>query len=116
MATVREMITQKDKCEAAGADVLYAPGLKTLDDVTRVTREVGKPVNVLAVFLPGATVSELAEAGAKRISVGSALAWVALKPVVQAGKDMLERGTFGWTRDMLPGSDLKRYFANRDEL
>ncbi|TFH25011.1 MAG: isocitrate lyase/phosphoenolpyruvate mutase family protein [Myxococcales bacterium] len=101
--------------EAAGADVLYAPALKTLDDLQHVTRELEKPFNVLAVFFPDATVDELAEAGAKRISVGSALAWLALSPVVSAGKAMLERGTFAWTREMLAGAELKRYLAGRRE-
>ena len=62
--------------EVAGADVLYAPGLTTLDQVRAVTDAVKKPVNVLATMLKGATLEQLAEAGAKRISIGGALACV----------------------------------------
>ncbi|HEX2138320.1 MAG TPA: isocitrate lyase/phosphoenolpyruvate mutase family protein, partial [Woeseiaceae bacterium] len=62
----------------AGADVLYAPGLKTLDEVREVCRSVDKPVNVLAPFLLNVTVDELASAGAKRVSIGGALADAAI--------------------------------------
>jgi 2-methylisocitrate lyase-like PEP mutase family enzyme len=94
--------------EAAGADVLYAPGLRTLDDLRQVCDELDKPVNVLAVFFPGVAVSELAAAGAKRISVGSALHLAALAPLLEGGKEMLERGTFEWTRTMASGAELAR--------
>src|SRR5437763_56294 len=56
--------------EEAGADVLYAPGLTTLDEVRLVTGALTKPVNVLAPLLKGVTVAQLADAGAKRISTG----------------------------------------------
>jgi 2-methylisocitrate lyase-like PEP mutase family enzyme len=56
--------------EQAGADVLYAPALTTLDEVRLVTSALSKPVNVLAPMLKGVTVAQLAEAGVKRISVG----------------------------------------------
>jgi len=55
--------------EAAGADVLYAPGLKTIEEVRLVTGALSKPVNVLAPLIKCATITQLAEAGAKRISV-----------------------------------------------
>ena len=98
--------------EAAGADVLYAPAIASLDDLQRVTRELGKPFNVLAVFLPGATRDELAHAGAKRISVGSALAWAALRPVIEGSKEMLEQGTFCWTSAMTSGAEVKKYLRS----
>jgi 2-methylisocitrate lyase-like PEP mutase family enzyme len=93
--------------EKAGADVLYAPGLKTLAEVKLVTSAVNKPVNVLAVMVKGATVKELAEAGAKRLSIGGALAWAALAPVLQAGRDMLEQGSFGWTADLASSREIR---------
>jgi 2-methylisocitrate lyase-like PEP mutase family enzyme len=77
-------ITRLQSYQEAGADVLYAPGLTSLDDIRRVVSSLDRPVNVLA--LPGApTVAELADAGVARISVGSALARVALGAVVRAG-------------------------------
>jgi 2-methylisocitrate lyase-like PEP mutase family enzyme len=95
----------------AGADVLYAPGLRTLDDVREVCRAVDKPVNVLAAFFPGATVAELADAGAKRISIGSALADVAIGALLSAGSEMLDSGTFGWLSRAASGADVKRILA-----
>lgn len=62
---------------AAGADVLYAPGLRTLDDVQRVAEACDRPLNVLASMLPGVPLREIAGAGAQRISVGGGFAWVA---------------------------------------
>lgn len=82
----------------AGADVVYAPGLIDLDDVSRVVAEVDGPVNVLA--LPGGPpVAELAAAGVRRISVGGAFAFAALGAVVEAAHELLEQGTYGfWDR------------------
>lgn len=88
--------------EAAGAEVLYAPGLTTLDDVRRVTGAVGKPVNVLAVMVKGASVGTLAGAGAKRLSVGGALTRAAFTAVIRAGIEMQGEGTFAWTTDLTP--------------
>ncbi|HET9061780.1 MAG TPA: isocitrate lyase/phosphoenolpyruvate mutase family protein [Candidatus Binatia bacterium] len=99
--------------EVAGADVLYAPAIKSLDVLRQVTAELRKPFNALAVFFPGATIDELAAAGAKRISVGSGLAWASLSPLIKAGKEMLERGTFAWTTDMVAGADLRRLLRGR---
>ena len=92
--------------EKAGADVLYAPALTTLDDVRTVTSAVTKPVNVLAPPLNGATVAQLADVGAKRISIGGALARAAIAIVLRAGTEMRDEGTFGWTSDMAPGPDI----------
>ena len=78
--------------EQAGADVLYAPGLETADEIRTVCAAVSKPVNVLA--RPQLTTAEMADAGAKRISVGGALTWVAVGALISAGETMLERGDF----------------------
>ena len=69
-----DTIARLQAYEAAGADVLYAPGLTELDDIEEVVRSVGKPVNVLAV--PNApSVAELGRIGVRRISVGGSLAF-----------------------------------------
>jgi 2-methylisocitrate lyase-like PEP mutase family enzyme len=77
-----------------------------------VTGQIERPFNALAVFFRGATVAELADAGAKRISVGSALAWAALDPVIRAGKEMLEQGTFEWTKRTAGSTDVRKYLAD----
>jgi 2-methylisocitrate lyase-like PEP mutase family enzyme len=94
--------------EKAGADVLYAPGLTTLDQVRAVTGAVGKPVNVLAPPLKGVTLAQLAEAGAKRISIGGALARAAIAALLRAGREMRDQGSFGWTSDLASGADIKK--------
>lgn len=81
--------------EAAGADVLYAPGLRSLDDIRSVCAAVGKPVNVV-MGLPGVsfTLQQLAEAGVKRVSVGSALARLAYGACFAAAREIAETGSF----------------------
>jgi 2-methylisocitrate lyase-like PEP mutase family enzyme len=74
--------------------------------VERVAAEVSRPINVLGVMVEGATVAELEDAGAKRISVGSAFATLSMAPVIDAGRELLERGTFGWLGALPP--DLKQ--------
>ncbi|HXV59881.1 MAG TPA: isocitrate lyase/phosphoenolpyruvate mutase family protein [Vicinamibacteria bacterium] len=96
--------------EAAGADVLYAPGLETLDQVSEVTRAVGKPVNVLAPPLRAATLAQLAEAGAKRVSIGGALCRAAFSPVIRAAVAMRDSGSFGWTANLVSSAEIERLF------
>jgi 2-methylisocitrate lyase-like PEP mutase family enzyme len=78
--------------EAAGADVLFAPGLRTPDDVRRVCDAVGRPVNVLAH--KGLTLRQIADAGGTRVSVGGALTWVAVNAMADAAQRMRDEGDF----------------------
>ncbi|MFC7528530.1 isocitrate lyase/phosphoenolpyruvate mutase family protein [Actinoplanes sp. GCM10030250] len=76
----------------AGADVLYAPGLRTPDDIARLVTSVKAPVNVLAVS--GApTVATLTDLGVRRISTGGALAWAAYGAAREAALELLNSGT-----------------------
>jgi 2-methylisocitrate lyase-like PEP mutase family enzyme len=83
---------------AAGADVVYAPGLQRLADIRQLVAAVDAPVNVLA--RPGVpAVPELAAAGVSRVSVGGAFAFAALGAVVEAARELLGAGTYGfWER------------------
>jgi 2-methylisocitrate lyase-like PEP mutase family enzyme len=92
--------------EEAGADVLYAPGLRTLDEIRRVCEAVGRPVNVLA--RRELAFADLVEAGARRISVGGALAWAAIDAFVAAARAILEEGDFSGLRPSPPLGDLFR--------
>jgi 2-methylisocitrate lyase-like PEP mutase family enzyme len=78
--------------ELAGADVLYAPGLSTVDEIRTVCGAVSKPVNVLA--RPNLTFEEIAAAGAQRVSVGGALTWVAVAGLVSAAEQIRDHGDF----------------------
>ena len=81
--------------QAAGADVLYAPGLTRLEDIRQVDASVDRPVNVLA--LAGTPpVRELAAAGVRRISVGGAFAMAALGMLREAAQEFREQGTYGY--------------------
>jgi 2-methylisocitrate lyase-like PEP mutase family enzyme len=93
--------------QEAGADVLYAPGLTSLDDIRAVVSSVDRPVNVLT--LAGApTVPQLAEAGVRRISVGSAFANAALGALVSAARELREQGTYGFLDQAATGRAAAR--------
>jgi len=96
---------------AAGADVLYAPGLRDLETIRQVVAAVQKPVNVVMSSAdPEITARQLAQAGVKRISVGGALSRLAYAAVREAAVAMRDAGSFRWMRDTLPGRDLKAIF------
>jgi 2-methylisocitrate lyase-like PEP mutase family enzyme len=97
--------------EAAGADVLYAPGLTTLDEVRSVSGALTKPLNVLAPLLKGVTVAQLADAGARRVSVGGALARAALTALLRASAEMREAGSFTWTSDLASSAEVKKLLS-----
>jgi 2-methylisocitrate lyase-like PEP mutase family enzyme len=96
--------------EAAGADVVYAPALTTLEQVRLVTSAVRAQVNVLAPMVKNVTVAQLAEAGVKRISVGGALARAAMTAVIAAAGEMRERGSFAWTAGLVPTTRIAELF------
>jgi 2-methylisocitrate lyase-like PEP mutase family enzyme len=98
---------------AAGADVLYAPGLATREAIRTVVRAVApKPVNVV-MGLAGATYSlaELADLGVKRVSLGSSLARAAFGALQRAAQEVLATGTFAFARDAMPYGALNALFA-----
>jgi 2-methylisocitrate lyase-like PEP mutase family enzyme len=78
--------------EAAGADVLYAPGLRTPTEIRAVCDAVSKPVNVLA--FPGMSMAEIVAAGAQRVSVGGGLTWTAVNAMAAAASTIRDRGDF----------------------
>jgi 2-methylisocitrate lyase-like PEP mutase family enzyme len=92
--------------EEAGADVLYAPGLRTAEEIRAVCDAVSKPVNVLA--RPDLTRTEIVNAGAQRISVGGALTWTAINAFAAAASQIRERGDFSSLGD---GSRLEEWLA-----
>jgi 2-methylisocitrate lyase-like PEP mutase family enzyme len=98
----------------AGADVLYAPGLRTLEDISTVVNEVApKPVNVLMGAGTGLTLVDLAGMGVRRISVGGALARAAWSAFIEASKAMLDDGSFELLGGSASFADLNRFFAER---
>jgi 2-methylisocitrate lyase-like PEP mutase family enzyme len=92
--------------EQAGADVLYAPGLDTQEQVRAICASVGKPVNVLA--RPALRFAELVEAGAQRVSVGGSLAWSAVNAAAAAAEAIRDGGDFS---RLGPSPPLGSWFA-----
>lgn len=100
--------------EEAGADVLYAPGLRDIEDIRTLCSALSKPVNVI-MGIAGANISvdELSAAGVKRISVGSALARAALGEVLRAAAEIKESGTFTWGARAASFAELNAFMLDR---
>jgi 2-methylisocitrate lyase-like PEP mutase family enzyme len=100
-----DTIARLQAFEAAGADVLYAPGLQTPTEIRAVCDAVSKPVNVLA--RPDLSLAEIVEAGAQRISTGGSLTWVAVNALAAAAAD-IDRGDFS---SFAPGPPPRDWLA-----
>jgi methylisocitrate lyase len=105
--TIRRLVSYAE----AGADCLYAPGLRTMADIAAVVSAVRpKPVNVL-IGAEGASVAELAALGVRRVSVGGALARAAWGGFLEAAREIAERGTFARLAHGIPFADINGAFA-----
>ena len=89
-----DTIARLQAYEAAGADVLYAPGLLTAEEISTVCNGVSKPVNVLAFGRQRLSLTEIVEAGAQRISVGGGLTWTAVNAAIEAAERIVDDGDF----------------------
>ncbi|HSL69773.1 MAG TPA: isocitrate lyase/phosphoenolpyruvate mutase family protein [Longimicrobiales bacterium] len=100
--------------QEAGADVLYAPGLASQDDIGSVVRSVDRPVNVV-MGLQGVQLSlaELSELGVKRVSIGSALSRAALGAFLRAAREMREHGTFTFADEAVSYREISGLFDER---
>ena len=108
---LRDTIKRLQAYQEAGADVLYAPGLASKDDIAAVVSSVDRPVNVV-MGLEGVHLSltELAALGVKRVSIGSALSRVALGAFLRAAREMRERGTFTFSAEAVSYRDISAMF------
>jgi len=108
---IDDTIRRLQAYQQAGADVLYAPGLTSRDDIAAVVSSLDRPVNVLAgVKGMQFGVAELSALGVKRISVGGSLARAALGAFHRAAQEMRDQGTFNFTRDAVSYADLSAIF------
>jgi methylisocitrate lyase len=95
----------------AGADCLYAPGIRTKEQIAAVVKAVHpKPVNLL-IGWPGLSVAEVADLGVRRISIGGSLARVAWGGFMKASREILEQGTFTELGNGFPGGELNKMFS-----
>lgn len=109
---IKDTIARLQAYQEAGADVLYAPGLASREDIAAVVGSVDLPVNVV-MGLQGAQLSlaELSEIGVKRISVGSALSRAALGAVLRAAREMREHGTFTFAAEAVSYREISAIFG-----
>lgn len=97
---------------AAGAEVLYAPGLRTAAEIRAVVEAIDRPLNVVTGWLePGLTVADVAAAGAKRISVGGALNRLALAAFVDGARAMKEEGSLAWMQRIADMGAVRKLFT-----
>ena len=101
-----DTIARLQAYERAGADVLYAPGLRSGEEIRAIVEATGKPLNVLAHA--GLSLPEIVEAGGTRISVGGALTWVAMRAMADAAQEIRDTGDFSSLAARLP---LKEWFG-----
>jgi len=100
---LKDTVARLRAFEDAGADVLYAPGLRTVDEIRAVCEAVSKPVNVLAVR--GLSFADLVAAGARRVSLGGSLTWVAVRAMADAAVAIRDAGDFSALGVRLPLDD-----------
>ena len=100
---LEDTIARLQAFEKVGANVLYAPGLRSAEEIRAVCAAVSKPVNVLA--RPGLSLSEIVAAGAQRVSVGGGLTWVAVSAMADAAVAIRDRGDLSPLAVTLPGGD-----------
>ncbi len=108
---LQDTIKRLQAYQEAGADVLYAPGLRTREDIAAVVGAVDRPVNVI-MGLEGVqlSVAELSAIGVKRISVGSALSRAALGAFLRAAREMKEQGTFSFAEQAVSYREINEMF------
>ena len=97
--------------EEAGADVLYAPGLRDLESIRTLCSALSKPVNVVMGLGPGVklSIAELSQAGVKRISLGSSLARAAIGAFLRAANEIKNEGSFDFAEEAISFRDLAPY-------
>jgi 2-methylisocitrate lyase-like PEP mutase family enzyme len=108
-----ETIARLDAYASAGADCLYAPGIRTAEQIAAVVKAVApKPVNVLMSTATGLAVADLAGLGVRRISVGGALARVAWGAFMRAAREIATEGRFDAFADAVPMAEINGFFRD----
>ncbi len=106
-----ETIRRLKAFSAAGADCLYPPGIKTREQIVAVVQAVApKPVNLLMSGALGVTVADIAAMGVRRISVGGALARVAMHATIRAAREIAEAGKFDSFANLISNPELNKFF------
>lgn len=111
-ADLKDTIRRLQAFQEAGADVLFAPGVTSSDDIRQVVSSIDRPLNVL-IGMPGMqlTVAQLQDLGVTRISLGGGLARAAYGAMMRAAAEIQTQGTFGFTAQAASGKELNGIFA-----
>ena len=110
---LKDTIRRLQEFQEAGADVLYAPGLRTKEDIRTVAASVDRPVNVVMGLIGvRLSVAELSALGVRRISVGGSLARAALGAMLRGAREILEQGTFEYSTAAVPDAEISGIFAS----
>lgn len=108
---IKDTVARLQAYQEAGADVLFAPGISTKDDIRAIVTSVDRPVNVL-MGIQGSRLSlaDMSALGVKRLSVGSSLCRAAFGALLRAGKEMKEHGTFTYADDAVSFHEISAMF------
>jgi 2-methylisocitrate lyase-like PEP mutase family enzyme len=113
---IHDTIKRLQAYQEAGADVLYAPGIQSIDDIKAILSSIDKPMNLLMGFASSAlTISEVAALGVRRVSIGGSFARAAFGALKKAGEEVLMQGTFNFSKEAMPGKDLNALFVSRPQ-
>ena len=114
-APLEETIYRLNQFREAGADCLFAPGVKDIETIKTLVKETSGPVTVV-MGLSGSPISlaELQDAGVSRISIGGSLARATFDLIRNAAKEMLEKGTFGYSKQQIVDSELCDLFKKNN--
>ena len=108
---LKDTIRRLQAFQEAGADVLFAPGLKSAEDIRAVVTSLDRPVNVVMGFAGVTlTVADLGALGVRRVSIGGSLARAALGGFLRAAREIAEHGSFGYAADAVPHGELNNRF------
>lgn len=109
---IKDTIQRLQVYQEAGADVLFAPGIRTKQDIQAIISSVDRPLNVL-VGAPGLSIPDLAEMGVSRISLGGSLARSAYGALLRAAREILAQGTFSYADEAISAKDINEIFARK---
>lgn len=111
---LKETIRRLQAFQEAGADVLFAPGLKTKNDIALVVKSLDRPVSIMMGYSDvDLSFAELAELGVKRVSVGGSLARFALGAFVKASHELMNTGTFSYAQEAMSALDIQAMFHTK---
>lgn len=111
---LRDTIARLQAFQEAGADVLFAPGLKTKEEIANVVKSVDRPVNfIMGLQNVNWSLAELSELGVKRVSVGSSLARTAVGAFLRAAEEMRSRGTFAFAQNAPKSAEIIALLAGK---